>query len=196
MGFLWVSKSKRNPLRIMMPTYEVNPEMPRAPGEPGILLSYREEMCKDGPWTLFVKVEGLKESRWDYAGEYISEAVGKMSKEDFQSQDAAVCRSFLVSSLALTYILQVKKTWGDKIARHKKYPVYRSLRARITLRKTVGREPTDEEVADEAGLIRSKDYTSSLTCKDVIRAFERGEEVRPLSKNIQHYSTHSFPPVY
>jgi len=49
MGLLWVSKSKNNPLRVMMPTYEHNPEMPRAPGEPGILLSCREEMCKDGP---------------------------------------------------------------------------------------------------------------------------------------------------
>jgi hypothetical protein len=102
MGLLWVSKSKRNPLRIMMPTYEVNPEMPRAPGEPGILLSCREEMCKNGPWTLFVKVEGLKTARWDYAGEYTSQTVDKMSKEEFQSQDAAVFGHFLSSSLHLT----------------------------------------------------------------------------------------------
>jgi len=91
MGLLWVSKSKRNPLRVMMPTYEVNPEMPRAPGEPGILLSCREEMCKNGPWTLFVKVGGIKAVRWNYAGEYVSQTVGRMSKEDFHSQDAAVC---------------------------------------------------------------------------------------------------------
>jgi len=101
MGFLWVSKSKRNPLRIMIPTYEVNPEMPRAPGEPGILLSCREEMCKGGPWTLFVKVEGLKKARWDYAGEYTCQTVGKMSKEEFQAQDAAVFGHFLPSSLPL-----------------------------------------------------------------------------------------------
>jgi hypothetical protein len=88
-----VSKSKSNPLRIIMPTYELNPDMPWAPGEPGILLSYREEMCKDGPWTLFVKVEGQKQKgvRWDYAGEYNSQIAGKMTKEEFQSQDAAVC---------------------------------------------------------------------------------------------------------
>jgi hypothetical protein len=97
---LWVSKSKHNPLRVIMPTYEVNPEMPRAPGEPGILLSCREEMCKDGPWTLFVKVEGLKDVRWDYAGEYTCRTVGKMSKEDFQLQDAAVCGYFFALVVA------------------------------------------------------------------------------------------------
>jgi hypothetical protein len=42
----------------------------------------------------------------------------------------------------------------------------------------MGREPTDDEVADEAACIRSRDYTSALTYKDVIKAFERGEEVR------------------
>lgn len=43
----------------------------------------------------------------------------------------------------------------------------------------MGREPTDDEVADEAVRITSKDYTSALRYKDVIKAFERGEEVRP-----------------
>jgi hypothetical protein len=190
MGLLWVSKSKRNPLRVMMPTYEVNPEMPHAPGEPGILLSCREEMCKNGPWTLFVKVEGLKAVRWDYAGEYVSQTVGKMSKEDFQSQDAVVRGQFFRSSFPLKNALQVKQAWGEKIAKHKKHPVYRNLRARITIRKATGRDPTDEEIADEAARIKSKDYTSSLTSKDVIKAFERGEEVRhPMKKstNLTHF---------
>jgi hypothetical protein len=83
------------------------------------------------------------------------------------------------SMLPLMDTWQLKKTWGEKIEKHKKFPVYRNLRARITIRKAVGREPTDDEVADEAARIKSKDYTSSLTCKDVIKAFERGEEVRP-----------------
>lgn len=86
---------------------------------------------------------------------------------------------FFASSLSLTNVLQVKKTWGEKIAKHKRHLVYRNLRARITIRKATGRDPTDAEIADEAARIRSKDYTSSVTWKDVVKAFERGEEVRP-----------------
>jgi len=81
--------------------------------------------------------------------------------------------------LPLTNALQVKKVWGKKIAKHKRHLVYRNLRARITIRKANGRDPTDEETADEAARIKSKGYTSSLTWKDVVKAFERGEEVRP-----------------
>jgi len=91
--------------------------------------------------------------------------------------------NFFLSTLPLLDALQVKKAWGEKIKKHKKFPVYRNLRARITLRQIVGREPTDDEVADEAARIKSKDYTSSLTCKDVIKAFERGEEVRASYQN-------------
>ena len=80
---------------------------------------------------------------------------------------------------ALTNTLRVKKIWGEKIAKHKRHLVYQNLRSRITIRKATGRDPTDGEVADEPARIKSNDYTSSLTCKDVIKAFEQGEEVRP-----------------
>jgi len=83
------------------------------------------------------------------------------------------------SWLPLTNALQVKKIWGEKIVKHKRHLVYQNLRARITIRKATGRDPTNEEIANEAARIKSKDYTSSLTWKDVVKAFERGEEVRP-----------------
>lgn len=60
----------------------------------------------------------------------------------------------------------------------------------------MGREPTDDEVAKEAARITSKEYTSALTYKDVIKAFERGEEVSvPSIKKIQ-YLAHSIFPVH
>jgi len=76
----------------------------------------------------------------------------------------------------------VKQVWGEKIAKHKKYRVYRSLRARMTLRKkfslqNTDREPTIEEIGEEAALIKSSAYVSSLTQQDVVEAFERGDEV-------------------
>ena len=73
--------------------------------------------------------------------------------------------------------MQVKTAWGKKIATHKKYPIYRALRARMTLRKQLKREPTKEEVDAEAKDIAGKGYTSDLTAADVMEAFGRGEEV-------------------
>jgi hypothetical protein len=87
--------------------------------------------------------------------------------------------SIFASWSPLMNTLQVKKIWGEKIAKHKRHLVYRNLRARITIRKATGKDPTDEEIADEMARIKSKNYTGSLTWKDVIKAFERGEEVRP-----------------
>ncbi|KAF8957583.1 hypothetical protein BDZ97DRAFT_1845697 [Flammula alnicola] len=162
MGLLWNPKNKPHkfltPLMII-PNIDVNPEMPRCPGAPGLLLSCRKDMCKDGPWTLFVKVETSKKVHLDYAGEYTCTAVGEMTKEEFLAQDA-----------------KVKITWGEKVANHKRYPIYRELRARITLRKQLGSEPTEEQVQTEAELIKKKEYKGSLDIQDVVAAFERGEE--------------------
>ncbi|KAF8890309.1 hypothetical protein CPB84DRAFT_1785050 [Gymnopilus junonius] len=159
MGFLWKSKKKNLPLKFLLPTIGLNPEMPHSPGEPGLLLSCREEMCKDGPWTLFIKANGSKKVRLNYAGEYTCKKVGKMTKEEFSAQDQAV-----------------KNAWGQKIATHKKYPVYRDLRARITLRKRLQTEPTEQQIAEESTLIATKNYLNSLSDADVVEAFERGDE--------------------
>ena len=67
--------------------------------------------------------------------------------------------------------------WGKKIAKHKKYPAYRALRARIALRRWLGKEPTEEQTEEEANRIRTKNYSSSLSASDVVEAFERGDEV-------------------
>lgn len=74
--------------------------------------------------------------------------------------------------------LQVKIEWGQKIAKHKKFPIYRDLRARITLRKRLGGEPTEQQISEESALIATKNYLNSLSDADVVTAFERGDEVR------------------
>ncbi|KDR69744.1 hypothetical protein GALMADRAFT_907545 [Galerina marginata CBS 339.88] len=156
MGFLWTSKDKHH--RFIIPQLAANPEMPRKPGQPGLLLSVRGEMCQNGPWTLFIHAEG-KKARMNYAGEYNCQTVAKMTKEEFATQQPGV-----------------KLTWGKKVAKSKRYPIYRELRARITLRKKFRTEPTKAEFEAEALLIKAKDYTSSITDIDVVEAFERGEE--------------------
>ena len=90
MGFLWKSKNQNRPLKFMLPELSLNPDMPRLPGEPGLLLSCREEMLEDGPWTLFIKVNFQKKVRLNYAGEYTCTKVGTLTKYEFTAQDKAV----------------------------------------------------------------------------------------------------------
>ncbi|PPQ84857.1 hypothetical protein CVT25_004993 [Psilocybe cyanescens] len=52
--------------------------------------------------------------------------------------------------------LSVKEAWGRKIAQYKKYPKYRDLRAPATLRLQLKCEPTTEQIAEEADLIKAK----------------------------------------
>lgn len=78
---------------------------------------------------------------------------------------------------------QTKAAWGEKIstARIKNGP-YTALRARMTVRKMLGHEPTEDQVKEEAHQIRKREKHNSsngLTSADVIAAFERGEEVSP-----------------
>lgn len=88
MGFLWASKDKR--YRFLLPMYEANPDMPRAPGEPGLFLSCLAEMWQNGPWTLFVKVGEGNKPRLNYAGEYKCRAVGKLTGQGFATQAQSV----------------------------------------------------------------------------------------------------------
>ncbi|KAF8161642.1 hypothetical protein B0H34DRAFT_796394 [Crassisporium funariophilum] len=148
MGLLWVSQNKDH--RLLLPTYHLNPQMPREPGEPGLLLSCRDEFC-DG----VLCSRAIKDMRRGWGG---------------------------TMRVNISEQLLVKNAWGDKIARHKKYPVYVGLRARITLRLRGIQKPTDEEVKKEIVLIRKKTYHSELTSGDVIKAFERGDEAIKIVK--------------
>ena len=88
MGFLWESKDGN--YRFLTPEYDVNPEMPRTPGAPGLLLSCRQELSDGKTWTLFVKVQGEKKVKLNYAGEYICKLVGNLTAAEFASQTFVV----------------------------------------------------------------------------------------------------------
>ncbi|KAH9485875.1 hypothetical protein JR316_0002790 [Psilocybe cubensis] len=157
MGFLWTSRNKQH--RFLTPTYDVYPDMPRYPGAPGLLLSCREEVSNNAPWSLFGKIEAKKKPMLEYRGEYKCYVVGQMTREEFTAQESSV-----------------KQTWGIKIAKHKRYSVYRDMRARMTLRLRYNNEPTEREIIEESELINGRKYASPLTSDDVIDAFERGDE--------------------
>jgi len=71
----------------------------------------------------------------------------------------------------------VKLAWGKKVATAQQHDQYRELRARMTLRKELGCEPDEEEIKAESLAISVKGYKGSLSVEDVIKGFERGEEV-------------------
>jgi hypothetical protein len=165
-GLLWHNTSKKGVKagdirRFIFPGFDTNPEMPAVPGEPGLLLCGRVEML-EGIWSLFTRVP-LNDSslkRWNYAGEYESKVVGKLTAQDFAGQPE-----------------NVKRAWGKKIAHHKKHLPYVEMRARMALRKE-GKAVTKANLKDEIGSIKKmpKDK-SKLTAQDVIDAFESGQEV-------------------
>lgn len=98
-GLLWNPEDK--PYRFLLPTNDVNPQMPRRPGEPGLLLTCRDELWKTrGTWSLFIKIPGLKVVRMNYAGEYTCRVVGEMTAGDFAAQNSSV--SWTIISLIST----------------------------------------------------------------------------------------------
>ncbi|PPQ64046.1 hypothetical protein CVT24_008859 [Panaeolus cyanescens] len=165
MGLLWRSPGGAHK-QFLFPRYELNPDMPRGPGEPGLLLGCRDELWRYGPWTMFYQLDNRdgesKAVRIGYAGEYKCAVVGALSKEEFGAQS-----------------YEVKKSWADKIATKVQYECYVAIRARITLRKAhPGREPTPAEVEAKIKAIKKLKSRGEieLSSEDVIGAFLRGEE--------------------
>jgi len=71
--------------------------------------------------------------------------------------------------------LQVKQTWGELIMKTKQWDIYVAMRARVALRKA-GMPLPIEDVEEEMRKIRSNNGRF-VTVKDIISAFECGEEV-------------------
>ncbi|KAJ7590632.1 hypothetical protein C8J56DRAFT_933452 [Mycena floridula] len=132
----------------------LNPCMPPAPGKPGLMFASRHDVLNrdNGPWTVFGHRPTREGIRWEYVGGYDSELCGRIGAADFKAQDP-----------------RVKEQWAALILKSKKQDCYVKMRKRITLRKH-GRKVTDEAVD------QLKDGVLSVDRKDIIRAFELGQE--------------------
>ncbi|KAF6746742.1 hypothetical protein DFP72DRAFT_1076077 [Ephemerocybe angulata] len=184
-ALLWDNRQKATSpdqvKKFIKPSFETNPDMPAAPGEPGLLLCGRTELL-DGLWSLFIRVFDLKGKdaglkRWRYAGEYESSVVGDLGASDFAKMDA-----------------KVKETWGKKIADSKQHAAYVEMRARITLRKegkAVTKANVDEEKGNIKKLAKAK-AKSKVTAQDVVDAFSAGEEVIPIVRMVCVSYNHTF----
>ncbi|PPR01768.1 hypothetical protein CVT24_001808 [Panaeolus cyanescens] len=89
MGVRWESACRTH--KLLTPSYEFNPNLPRAPGEPGLLLITDDDLPHSNPWTLFYKLDPSKNAkhvRWGYAGEYTCTNVGALMKDEFAAQSS------------------------------------------------------------------------------------------------------------
>jgi len=84
---------------MVFPKFDVNPSMPSAPGEPGLVYASRHEILKDPPWSVFFKDRTMKKAVWKYLGEYESKLCGKMSPELFRSQRPVVSQLQSLTSI-------------------------------------------------------------------------------------------------
>ncbi|TFK75053.1 hypothetical protein BDN72DRAFT_607116 [Pluteus cervinus] len=146
---------------IVFPEPELNPEIPREPGAPGLIFASRHEILEHPPWSVFRKVSGSASPVvWTYLGEYKNELCGKMTAAQFQQQRP-----------------EVKERWGGLVVKAKQCNAYVAMRARIGLRKAHPGKPISEKDVEKEMVKIKKGYNPiSVSDKDVIKAFCDGDE--------------------
>ncbi|TEB37851.1 hypothetical protein FA13DRAFT_1725470 [Coprinellus micaceus] len=139
------------------PRFDLNPGMPLAPGQGGIIIASRYDRKTGHPWGLFRRdITGKTNAWWS--------AMGKMSAEVFRGQKG-----------------KVKESWANELLGWKRglSDYYASMTARIALRKA-GLLPArdaaaeDELVKEELESIKIR-KGRPITRDDIIAAFERGD---------------------
>ncbi|KAG6873605.1 hypothetical protein C0995_013978 [Termitomyces sp. Mi166 len=122
-----------------------NPYAPQRPGHPGL---FYKTTLPELPKELRVLIR-IEHGVWLYLGQYELIPAAPLTKEEWAAKSD-----------------QTKERWCTKISR-KQWD--KSMRARIALRRSLGREPTSREVAASDGL--------GVSADDVRRALDSGIEV-------------------
>lgn len=158
----------------LFPNLKHNPHAPQRPGQAGLL-------CRSGdeaPWgaramTLLVRI---RDGMWWYMGEYTTVRTAPLSAAEFARLARAVCASgdLVIWTAGADFgVLQTKWAWASTVRKRKKrYDV--EIRARVTLRRQLGREPTADELK-HAFAVETK--FDKVTEEDIIQAYEDGREV-------------------
>ncbi|KAF9047869.1 hypothetical protein BJ165DRAFT_1527136 [Panaeolus papilionaceus] len=157
--------------KFLWPSYDWNPDMPRGPGEPGLLLEVHPIYCDDVRRTLFYKVRKANPALWAYAGQYVGRVAGKLWKEEYA---------------ALGDVVHV--TRATQMLRDRSIPdsgsEWQRIKARIVIRKKFklppGTSPSEDQIQAELpnlALELSQEYPADyITCQDITDAFVRGDE--------------------
>ncbi|KII95400.1 hypothetical protein PLICRDRAFT_693624 [Plicaturopsis crispa FD-325 SS-3] len=178
---LYVNQAKvaRFASKAAWPNPDLNPCAPTVPGAPGLMFTSRDD-CLGVHLRLFARLEKETKSKdeptvWEYLGEYILEVMRALTPAEFAGQAE-----------------KVRVAWAQRIIECKQHVAYRSICARVYLRKT-HRDVTEHAVHRE--ITRPDTHKCGfgavlgLDIEDVLGAFARGEEVRlifsPLTRTLR-----------
>ena len=168
-----------------------NPHGPQIPGHGGLF--FETTVWPGDPWTANTKHSAvqvlftrLAQGKWLYLGEYELSGATPLTVEQWDGMHETV-RGSKARSLLLCRELnlwQNRAIWPKEIVeRNWGIPV----RARIHLRRTLGREPSREEVEDAQGKFKN------ITLADVRAALDSGEEVCPAPRRGRPKLLNAFP---
>ncbi|KAJ8519173.1 hypothetical protein ONZ45_g3838 [Pleurotus djamor] len=143
----------------MYPKLEFNPHAPQSPGAPGLL--YRPLPAPAYEWEkiqrLFI---GLAANQWLYVGQFKLTPAPDLSKEEWLAQDG-----------------QFRKKWIDVIAKKGRGV---PMRAKLTLKKRLGREPTKEEQEAAIASAPKGRIKFPISIDEIQEAYDSGEERIPI----------------
>jgi hypothetical protein len=83
-----LNESRDGGRNFILPTPDLNPQMPGAPGQSGIILTGRSEMLRK-TWSLFSRTHSSP-AKWLYLGEYQNVRMGTLPSQEFTRQRTKV----------------------------------------------------------------------------------------------------------
>jgi hypothetical protein len=151
---------------------DFNPYAPQIPGAPGLFFECEEYTKERGIQRVFTR---LAVNEWQQEGFYELVPCLSLTKDEWRAQKPSVSCHHLSYQIhvCLTCLLKVRNTWHKNIYEQ---GYGRNVRARITLRGQLGREPKVMEV--EEAIKDKGNKFKTINIDDVVRAYDRGDEVR------------------
>ncbi|KAG6910185.1 hypothetical protein DXG01_012634 [Tephrocybe rancida] len=145
-----IGKDKRalHPWRgFMFINHDLNPYAPQRAGHPGLFYRTGQDVVLK-EYRFFIRVQCANRNVWLYLGQYELVPSTPLTPEEWVANKD-----------------KTKETWMKRVITVEDYL---HIRVRISLRKTLGREPTAEEVDECDG--------SGITLEDIRLAYDKGEE--------------------
>lgn len=157
----------------MFLTCDYNPYAPQIPGGPGLSFECcdlpAEAVYRQKTRRVFTRIH---DGWWQYLGQYTHTKVDNLTVREWLSQPQSVSvSSICISNRYIDLFVKVRNTWAKGILQNE-WGV--TVRARLTLRKELRREPTDAEVSIA---IESKNKFKNVTPEAIMREYDEGREV-------------------
>ncbi|KAH0833093.1 hypothetical protein J3R83DRAFT_12085 [Lanmaoa asiatica] len=125
-----------------------NPHAPHWPGSPGLIFKFRDDGQE---WPKIMRlIVRLRDNAWQYMGQYKLTAAHPLTLDEWNAQS-----------------FKVKRRWAVKLSKRK---MDGGLKAKIVLRKRLGRDPTPQEILNSSGRFRA-------SADEILQACDEGRAV-------------------